>query len=87
MGQPTSPLPSSGGFCPVLSIPCPVGQSFSVDASGCTNYPCIAPAATSTSTFDLSFLTNPINLFGMSIPLWGLLAAGGVLFFVMGGRK
>jgi hypothetical protein len=35
-----------------------------------------AIAATATTGVDLSFLTNTVSIFGMNIPVWGLIAAG-----------
>jgi hypothetical protein len=46
------------------------------------------PVAAPSSGFDLSFLTNSVNIFGMSIPVWligGAVILGGVL--LLGGKK
>lgn len=91
LGQPTTPLPPApGGFCPTLPTACPSGSVLTTDAAGCPNYPCSSTASTSTSATStaISSLTSPVTFLGMSVPLWGVLAAlgvGGVLLF--GGKK
>ena len=37
--------------------------------------------------FDLSFLTNSISILGFNVPVWALIAAGGGLLLMSGGRK
>lgn len=46
----------------------------------------IIPAGTvpAAGTFDIS---APVNVAGLSLPLWGLLAAGGAALYFFGGRK
>jgi disulfide bond formation protein DsbB len=47
-----------------------------------------APVTTIPATgFDLSFLTNSISILGFNVPVWALIAAGGGLLLMSGGRK
>jgi len=78
--------------CPQILIACAV--PYQTDSNGCSYCPQPqtvslnpSPTVDNSSVSPLSFLTNPINLFGMSIPLWGLIAAGGLLLLALGGRK
>jgi len=76
--------PSSALTSPSSSSPAnPITDFFASFTS-----PSTVSAASSGTGFDFSFLTNGVNLFGFSIPLWVLLAGGGAAaYFLLSGKR